>query len=235
MSDPAIALAFFDPERGLHGSARSGVTLLFERGKPQALPEGPEVSRAGEGWRAVVGNRFDLTFSPLSDSLELDGASAQVCRVSGSVDGARLECLGTATETAAPPHWDDLDALRGISALFDEQNAVLALARRPRGAVGHGKERVLAWLVSPGGAQLVEDARISTVYDADGRQRSAGLELWLPGEDFPRRASGTAVAGTTLSLEGLRVNAAVFSWRMEGRHGAGAYELTFRDEPPEAA
>jgi len=112
---------------------------------------------------------------------------------------------------------------------------VLAVARRPRGAIGHGQEQVVAWLVSGGEARLVEDARISTVYDAEGRQRNAGLELWMPGEDFPRRATGTAVAGTTLSLDGLRVNAAVFSWRMEGRDGAGAYEVTFRDEPPEAA
>ncbi|HKN93236.1 MAG TPA: hypothetical protein VJU60_02795 [Thermoleophilaceae bacterium] len=235
MSEPAIALAFFDPDRGLHGSARAGVTLVFERGKPQALPAGPELSRRGDGWRAVVGNRLDLSFAPVGEPLDLDGASARLCRVSGSVDGVTLDCLGTATETVAAPHWDDLDALRGLSALFDEENALVAVARRPRGAVGHGQERVVAWLVSPTGAQLVEDARISTVYDADGRQRNAGLELWLPGEDFPRRASGTAVAGTTLSLEGLRVNAAVFSWQMEGRHGAGAYELTFRDEPPEAA
>ena len=31
-------------------------------------------------------------------------------------------------------------------------------------------------------------------------------------------------------LEGLRVNAAVFDWRMEGREGVGAYELAVRDE-----
>ena len=48
MSEPAVALAFFDPDRGLHGSARSGVTLLFQHGQPQALPEGPEVGRDGE-------------------------------------------------------------------------------------------------------------------------------------------------------------------------------------------
>ena len=77
----------------------------------------------------------------------------------------------------------------------------------------------------------VEEARISTVYDGEGRQRSAGLELWLPGDSFPRRAAGTVTAGTTLALEGLRVNAAVFRWRMDGREGAGAYELTVRDEP----
>ena len=150
--------------------------------------------------------------------------------------GARrqLDCLGTATETVTAPAWEELDALRGISALFDGEHAVVALARRPRGALGHGDERVIAWIVAGDDATQVEDARISTVYDGDGRQRSAGLELWLPGEDFPRRASGTAVAGTTLALDGLRVNAAVFSWQMEGRAGAGAYELTVRDEPEAA-
>jgi hypothetical protein len=42
-------------------------------------------------------------------------------------------------------------------------------------------------------------------------------------------------AGASLSLEGLRVNAAVFAWRMEGREGAGAYDLVVRDEPDAAA
>jgi hypothetical protein len=235
VNESAVALAFFDPDHGLHGSARSGMTLLFERGKPQALPEGPEVERDGDGWRAALGNRFDLSFSPICDPLDLQGANTRVCRVTGKVDGGKVECLGTATETVAAPAWDELDALRGVSALFDPENAVLALARRPRGAIGHGQEQVVAWLVSAGEARLVDDARISTVYDGEGRQRTAGMELWMPGEDFPRRASGTAVAGTTLSLDGLRVNAAVFSWRMDGRDGAGAYELTFRDEPLEAA
>jgi hypothetical protein len=235
VNEPAVALAFFDPGRGLHGSARSGLTLLFEHGKPQALPDAPQIERDGDGYRTALGNRFELSFAPVSQPLDLDGASTRLCRVTGTVGEADVECLGTATETITPPQWDELDALRGLSALFDEQNAVLAIARRPRGALGHGQEKVVAWLISGGEVLHVEDARLSTVYDGEGRQRNAGLELWLPGEDFPRRASGTAVAGTTLSLEGLRVNAAVFSWRMEGRDGAGAYELTIRDEPPEAA
>ena len=235
MNDTPVALSFFDPSQGLHGSSRSGLTLLFERGRPQALPDSAQVARSGDGWSASLGNRFELSFVPVSEALAFDGASARVCRVTGSVGGAQVDCLGTATETVQPPRWDDLDALRALSALFDDQHAVLAIARRPRGALGHGHEKVEAWLLSDGEMRKVEDARISTVYDADGRQRDAGLELWMPGEDFPRRASGTAVAGTTLNLEGLRVNAAVFSWQMEGRHGAGAYEVTIRNEPPEAA
>jgi hypothetical protein len=81
----------------------------------------------------------------------------------------------------------------------------------------------------------VEDARISTVYDSGGRQRSAGLELWLPGEELPHRGSGLVIAGSTLDLEGLRVHTAVFRWRLDGRDGIGGYELMVRTEPPAAA
>ena len=131
---------------------RAGVTLLFEQGQPQALPQGSEVSRKGDGYRAVFGNRFDLEFEPLSAPLDLDGAGTRLCRVHGSLGGRELDCLGTATETVTAPAWEELDALRGISALFDGEHAVVALARRPRGALGHGDERVIAWIVAGGEA-----------------------------------------------------------------------------------
>jgi hypothetical protein len=94
---------------------------------------------------------------------------------------------------------------------------------------------VSAVLIASGQALDVEDARLSTVYDRDGRQRTAGLELWLPGEDYPRRATGSATAGASIVLGGVRVDAAVFEWRMEGRVGAGAYELALRDDDEGAA
>jgi hypothetical protein len=61
------------------------------------------------------------------------------------------------------------------------------------------------------------------------------MELWLPGEDFPRRAFGHVEAGASLALDGLDVHAAVFAWQMEGREGAGLYELTVREPSPAAA
>jgi len=158
-----------------------------------------------------------------------------LCRVSGTVAGSPVNCLGTATDTTRPPAWGELSAVRGLSALFDEGHAVLAVARRLRDVAGHGDELVTAALVDDGQVAAVEDARISTVYDGDGRQRHAGLELWLPGEDFPRRASGTVTAGTSLMFEGLRVQVAVFEWQMEGRSGVGAYELAIREPTPAAA
>ena len=234
MSEAPVSLTFFDPARKLHGLARAGLTLLFEGANPSAAG-GPEIEPLGEGYRAALEDRLALEFVPLTEAAQLAGSAVRVCAVSGTVSGTEVDCLGTVATTVTPPEWEELDALRAVSALFDRDHAALVVARRPRGAPGHGRELVSAALLTGGELRAVEEARLSTVYDGDGRQRSAGLELWLPGEDFPRRAAGELAGGTTLELPGLRVNASVFSWRMEGREGFGAYELTVRAEPPEAA
>ena len=235
MSEPAFSLAFFDGERGLHGTLRSGLGVLFEGQRAATLDEAPAIARAGDGWRVRSGELVELAFEPCSPAVELGGSSARVCRVNGRVGQAEVECLGTAGETRTAPVWSELDALRTVSAVFDAEHALLAVARRPHGAFGHGQELVTAHLLAAGELVAVEDARLSTVYDGEGRQQSARFELYLPGEDFPRRASGTVRAGLSLGLESLRVNAAVFAWDMEGREGYGAYEITVRDEFDEAA
>ena len=236
MTEPAIALGFFDPAREVHGILRSGVGVLFEGAAGRTLEELPQIGGDGMGGYGVrCGDELELAFRPFSPPAELGGASARVCRVEGRAAGQLVECLGTVGETRKPPAWADLDAVRLVSAVFDEEHAVMLAARRPRGAIGHGKELVTAHLLSGGELYAVEEARLSTVYDAHGRQRSVGLELWLPGEDFPRRASGSVRAGLSLGLDGLRVDAGVVAWRMEGRDGAGAYEITARDDDGIAA
>jgi hypothetical protein len=264
LSAPAVSLAFFDPARERYGFVRAGATLLFEGTRPEAVAEGPALTRDERGrMRAELPGRLELELEPVSEAAELDGSELRVCRVSGRVGGRRVEGLGTLGETRTPPDWDELDALRALSVLIDERHAVLALAQRPRGAPGHGHELVSAWLLRDGELTSVERARISTVYDGEGRQRSAGLELWLPDEDFPRRAAGTVAAGSSLELGGsaaaeearppapgfagapagpataaaprLTVHEAVFQWTMEGRQGAGEYQLVVRERPLAAA
>jgi hypothetical protein len=235
VSEPAISLAFFDREREVHGTLRSGVAVLFAEGHARALDQPPEIDGGGDRFSARHGDDLELEFEPFTPPADLGGARARVARVRGRAGGKPIECLGTVGETVEPPAWEGLDSVRLVSALFDEEHAVLLVARRPRGAVGHGQEVVVAHVLSGEEMLAVEQARVSTVYDAEGRQRSAGLELWLPGEDFPRRASGSARAGLSLTLEGLRVDAALMAWRMEGRDGAGVYEVTLREEPAAAA
>jgi hypothetical protein len=235
VSSEAFALSFFDSDRELYGTARSGATLLFHGRRPAAHADGPQVAERGGGWRAELPGRMALQLDPVSPEADLDGVSARICRVEGEVDGTAVDCLGTFSVTSVAPRWEELQAVRSISALVDGGTGLLAIARRPRDAPGHGDEAVRAALFAEGELHVVEEARISTVYDGGGRQRSAGLELWLPGEDFPRRGSGSAIAGSSLELEGLRVHVALFDWRLEGREAIGAYELTVRSEAPTAA
>jgi hypothetical protein len=230
VSEPAVSIAFFDPAHGLYGTARSGATLLFEGSESTLLAEGPTVEHADGGWRAELGGSMSLRLEPVVAPASLDGVTVHLCEVKGTVGSTEVACLGTVGETLRAPSWDDLDALRSLSAVFDKEHALLAMARRPRGAPGHGQEEVTAWLLDGGTPLVVEDARISTVYDGEGRQRSAGLELWIPEQDFPRRLSGTVTAGSSLQLEGADVHAAIFRWRLEDREGAGAYELWVRRE-----
>jgi hypothetical protein len=235
VSAGAYALSFFDPDRELYGIARSGATILFKGRKPAVVADGPRIEADGEGWRAELSARMSLRLDPVTAEVDLGGVTAQVCRVSGQAEDARVDGLGTFSTTSVAPQWEELDAVRSISALIDEGHALLAVARRPRDASGHGDELVRAVLLRDGEPHPVEDARISTVYDGAGRQRSAGLELWLPGEEFPRRGSGQVIAGSSLELDPLRVHAAVFRWRLDAREGIGAYELMVRVEPPVAA
>jgi hypothetical protein len=234
VSDPAVSLSFFDPGRRLNAVARAGATLLFQDRESEAL-DGPTVTTSGDGWKMELPQRLDLAFRPLAEPAELAGVRMRLCRVEGLAAGSKVSCLGVATETIDAPDWAELDCLREIAIAVDPEHALFAIATRPRGAQGHNEEKVHAALLYEGVVVYVEEARLSTVYDATGRQQSAGLELWLEEEDFPRRASGVAVAGSTLDLPGLTVNAGIFDWRMEGRPGAGVYEVTSRQNEPAAA
>jgi hypothetical protein len=229
-----VALSFFDSDAGVHGTLRSGLTLLFEGREARAEHGAAEIERGDGGWRGRASG-VDVTLTAASDTADLGGVAVTVCTMQGQVGGKKISGLGTAAETRRSPEWQELDLLRAVSAVFEPGLAALAIARRPRQAGEHGSELVTAVLVEAGELRAPEDARISTVYDGGGRQHSSGLELWFPGEDYPRRLFGTVQAGTSLDLEGLSVHAAAFNWRMEGHVGAGLYELTLRRDEAEPA
>lgn len=223
-----VALSFFDPERGISGTIRSALTLVFEGRQARAERAEAELEPTPDGWRARVGDELELELTRASEEMELGGVAIAVCSVEGRIGATRVSGLGTIALTRRTPEWRELESLRAISAVFARDMAVLAIARRPRSAAGHGEELVSAALLEPGGVRSPEDARISTVYDSGGRQHTSGIELWLPGEEFPRRLFGTVQGGTSLELDGLLVHAGAFTWRMEGNVGSGLYELTLR-------
>jgi hypothetical protein len=191
-------------------------------------------------WTVTLAGRFALTFEALGAPAELDASEPaaaaggmvgyeQLCRVQGTVGGRDVRCLGQRGHTWGEPDWDRIEATRTVTAWLEDGSGLTLQTVRPAGADDHEAEVEWAALLAPAGALRIDDPRLSTTYDEDGRQRRAGLELWVGAEDaYPRRASGQAFCGSSLDLGRLRLDCAFFRWRMDGRAGVGRYDRLTR-------
>ena len=197
-----------------------------------------------EAWTVALDGEahgFDLRFEAISAPAEVSGdvTSAggmsgyeQLCAVTGTVRvGGRvteIRCLGQRGHAWGEPDWSRIASARTVSA-WPEQGFGLALTSIRLEGADHGDEPVWAALMDRGGTLEVEEPRLSTTYDGDGRQRRAGLELWLEDEDAPpHRGSGEVLCGSTLDLGQLRLDCAFFRWRLDGRAGVGRYDVLRR-------
>jgi hypothetical protein len=227
--------------------ARSGMGVLFEGAEPVAVraessgeaPAGvtTEVVEPLRRWRVAFADVFALDVEALAPPAVLDARDPaakaggmegyeQLCRMRGTVRGRQVDCLGQRGHSWGRPDWDRIASARTLSAWLDRDTAVTLTAVRPAGAKHHADEAVAAHLVQRGVPVPVAEPLVSTIYDAEGRQRHAGLELWLdPEGGYPHRAAGEVLCGTTLDLGRLRLDCAFFAWRMEGRSGVGRYDV----------
>ena len=101
-------------------------------------------------------------------------------------------------------------------------------AVRPAGGTPHGDELVAGYESSTtedDGAQPFEEVRLSTVYDADGLPRTAGAELYRPGDELPARLSGEAIWAARWSWRTQRSPISFFRWTLTGGPAWGTYEL----------
>lgn len=187
---------------------------------------------------------FRAESEPLEHGVDSAAASAsglqgyeQLCRVEGEVElnGLRrtLSCLGQRGHGWGPAPWGRIELARTVSAWMEGPRGLALSAVRPAGAAAHDDEAITAFLVEPTDGMAaplpVAEPRLSTTYDAEGRQRRAGLELWIREDDeLPRRLSGEAACGTSVALGDLRLACAFFHWRMEGRAGVGRYDVLRR-------
>lgn len=187
-------------------------------------------------WRVRLGDRFDLAFRALAPpaGYALEGLEGydQLCRVEGTVrlngTSAEVRCLGQRGHAWGAPDWERLALLRNVSLWRDDGEAVLLTGVQRADAPGHEGDAVAAFTIAGEDAEPhpVDEARLSTTWDGAGRQRRAGLELWTTEEaEYPRRAAGESVAGTSIDLGTLRLDCAFLEWTMEGRTGIGRYDV----------
>jgi len=162
----------------------------------------------------------------------------QLCRVHGTVRSPggreqRIDGLGQRGHSWGAPDWKRIELTRAVTAWMGDDLAVSLTAVRPAGKRDHSAEAVAAAILDrdeEGVAHATEviDPRLTTTYDDEGRQRQAGLELWVDEDGYPRRAAGELVCGTSLDLGRLRLDCAFFHWWMEGRQGFGRYDVLRR-------
>jgi len=193
------------------GEAGAGFALEFEAaGEPAELADGDPVARLG----GMAGYE-------------------QPCRVRGTARTGgrerRVACLGQRGHTWGDPDWDRIALARTVTAWTDAGPSAALVAVRPARARHHADEAVWGALWQAGGLLPLEESRLSTTYDADGRTRRAGLELWPVSEEdedaWPRRGAGEVVCGSSLDLGALRLDCAFFRWHLEGRAGVGRYDI----------
>lgn len=200
------------------------------------------VVEPGRAWTIAFddgeGRGFALEVSAVSGAAELgDGVGGMtgydhLCRVEGEVRtgdrAVRVACLGQRGRLWGAPDWEALQLTRSVGVWLDGGASVALHAARPAGAPGQDAETTRAWVFDGDRALPVEAPRVSTVSDVEGRQRRAGLELWVPDEEYPRRAAGELLGGTSLDLGRLRLDCAFLRWRMDGHEGAGRYDILRR-------
>lgn len=242
----AESLAFFEPEKGVFGIAGPQVSVMFS-GKGDAQTLAYAVSDVQqlttlsatkfEAQMQSIQGAFDLGWKSRGAIAYLDSNEMVVCDVTGRVTEngkreRRFESFGVATLPSRRP---GPPVLRSITAVFDNGDAFFLNAYKPAVYHGHGDERNDAVIIDGGKSLPVADARLSTVFSKDDLHTQASLELWMEEDDFPRRITGEAIAGTHVELTDRDVALAFYNWTMGPHSGIGIYEIALAAPPRRAA
>jgi len=227
-----VTVGFGDGASSAMGRAGVG-TLLCRRGQTSRLAAPAIDWREDErSWRAHAGDAFDVALAPLGEPAAFaDGSREWMCRVSGDVDGAPIDCLGHVVLAGAgsPPDWKRASLLREVSAWFDTDLGFAVHSRRPARANAHEEEALEAVVLrgAPPEPVRIDDPRLSTAYGEGWHQQRAGLELWETEEsDHALRLAGQTIGDGELDLpDGGVLRSAFLLWRHDGLVGTGRYDI----------
>jgi hypothetical protein len=238
------AVAFGNPDGSVWGAGLdAGVPALVAGDSAEPIAVAIAWNADSPEW-ALTGDRVSLMVSPTSEPEHQAGDDApqapaapehepawsgrqELCRVTGTVAGAEIDCVGVRTElTQVRP--GEFGSVRGFSGWVSADEAVTLLALRSGSEAHHERDLLAATVFDSDGWMTSSDPRLSTTYDDDGNPTRATLELWISqGErEFPRRAAGEA-AGPAVTVAGDELTLRVLPLRCHSRgsDGAGVYLL----------
>ncbi len=184
------------------------------------------LSRAAREWGLSL--EVEALCAPCS---LLASGYTQLCRLRGeaTVGGVThdVDCLGERRHSWGVIDWSAVASERALGLWLPPDDGLLFEARRSQGRAGHDEDEVVAARIEAGSAIAIEEPRLSTTLDGGGRPRRAGLELWIGAEDeYALRVGGERVGGASIERREARHELAFMDWSLDGRHGAGLYELT---------
>jgi hypothetical protein len=146
--------------------------------------------------------------------------------VNTSDEERALHGTGRRVHAWGADRWDDLAVLRSLFAATSDGRAITVASARMRGSEGHHDEARSAHRLGGDEEPLpFAEVRLSSVYGPEGLPRKASLELYVEGEELPRRAAGEALWAATIPLGGNALTAAFLRWSVEGTPAFGGYYL----------
>jgi hypothetical protein len=140
-----------------------------------------------------------------------------------------------ALDTAAPPaepvwtlggelDWDEVDAVRVLTARLGDGRRLAVVALRPAGASGHGDELTTGAIGDGQSFTTLDRPLLSTEYGPDGGPRRLGLEVY-PADDGPAlRIAADVTAVTTATTGGVERTGTALAVRDGGGEGPGAFD-----------
>jgi len=159
--------------------------------------------------------------------IELTSPSGEPLRVSWPLASLEPQRAGDPGEWRLEGEldWDEVDALRTLTARLPDGRALVLAAIRPAGAPGHGDEVIAALLVAKGAAAEASDPLLSVQLGPDGLPTRLGLELDAGGDALPLRIAAD-VTGASREREGeLDHVRAALAVRLDSKGASGSYEV----------
>jgi len=227
--EPLRLLSFVADKRGY-------CAMLAAEDRAEALlTDGTDTSEASatapvEQGRAALENgdgSVELGWSPAGPMLEfgMGEESVRAYAILGSATRSDGNSSGPGVAWELPSA--GFAAIRTLWAVTEKGDLLLLVAVRPEGSASHEEEVIGAARIFKGAEPYgYVEPLLSTEYDGAGLHTRATLELWA-GEDehVPERGGGLRVVGGTLDGPAGRLEAARFSWRLDGKSAIGAYEI----------